>query len=96
MLQPVWDAYASGLVVDIAIAFTVLELAGLLAWHQLTGRGLAPADYALNLISGLCLMLALRTALSAMWAGMALCLIAAGVAHISDLVQRTRRKTRTL
>lgn len=93
MPHSVWDAYASGLVVNIAIAFTVLELLALLAWHRLTKRGLAPADYLLNLLSGLCLMLALRCALSEFWAGMALCLIAAGVAHLRDLVVRSRRKT---
>jgi hypothetical protein len=92
VLQLVWDAYASGLVVDIAIGFTVLELGGLLAWHRLTGRGLAPADYALNMLSGLCLMLALRSALLAFWIGVALCLIAAGTLHITDLVLRLRRK----
>ena len=92
MLQPVWDAYASGLVVDIAIAFTVLELVGLLVWHRLTGRGLAPADYALNMLSGLCLMLALRSALVAFWIGVALCLMAAGAVHITELVLRFRRK----
>jgi hypothetical protein len=90
--QSLWDAYASGLVVNIAIGFTILELMALLAWRRMTGRGLAPQDYVLNLLSGLCLMLALRSALFAFWAGVALCLIAAGVAHLSDLVLRARRK----
>jgi hypothetical protein len=90
--QSLWDAYASGWVVNVAIGFTLLELVALLAWHRMTGRGLAPHDYVLNLLSGLCLMLALRAALFSFWAGVALCLIAAGVAHLSDLFARARRK----
>ena len=92
MPLPPWDWYASGVVVDIAIVFTVVELCALVAWHSFTGRGLRPQDYALNLLSGLCLMLALKAALAALWQGMALMLIAAGVAHLSDLVLRSRRK----
>ena len=87
-----WDWYASGRVVDIAIAFTLLELLALLAYHHVSRRGLAPQDYALNVVSGLFLMLALRAALLPLWEGMAACLIAAGVAHIRDLVLRARRR----
>ena len=93
--QSILDGYASGLIVDIAIGFTVLELAALLLWHRLTGRGLAPSDFAINLLSGLLLMLGVRSAMAAMWEVMALCLITAGLAHLSDLVLRARRKRNT-
>ena len=92
LLQSILDGYASGLIVEIAIGFTVLEMAALLLWHRLTGRGLAPPDYLLNLVAGLCLMLALRAALSSVWEWMAVCLIASGVAHLSDLLLRARQK----
>jgi len=92
LAQSILDGYASGLFVDIAIGFRVLEMMALLLWHRLTGRGLAPPDYILNLVAGLWLMLALRSALSSVWEIMALCLIAAGVTHLSDLVLRAQRK----
>lgn len=90
--QSILDGYASGLIVNIAIGFTVLEMAGLLLWHRVTGRGLAPDDYVLNMLSGLFLMLGVRSSLASMWVAMALCLIAAGMVHLSDLVLRMRRK----
>ena len=81
-----------GLLVDIAIVITVLEGIALAAYYRMTGRGVAPDNYALNLVAGLCLMLALRAALagsSAVW--MALCLSAAGLAHGSDIWRRWKK-----
>jgi hypothetical protein len=83
------------LIVDIAIGFTLIEFAALLLHHRLTGRGLSPADYALNMLSGLCLMLAVSSVLHSWWVGMALCLTASGLVHTSDMVLRLRRKRRT-
>jgi hypothetical protein len=57
----------------------------------LTGRGLKPDDYLLNVLAGLCLMLSLRAALASLWILMAMGLIAAGVVHLADLYQRTER-----
>jgi hypothetical protein len=92
--QFVWDGYASGLIVNIAIGFTLLELLALWVWHRTTGKGLAPHEYVLNLLSGLMLMLALRASMAALWPGVAVCLMGAGAAHFSDLVLRSRRKAR--
>ena len=64
--------------VDAVILFTVLECALLLLVRQLTGRGVAARDFVVNLLSGLCLMLALRC-------------LAAGAAHAVDLSMRWRR-----
>ena len=81
-----------GLLVDIAIVITVLEGIGLAAYHRMTGRGIAPHNYALNLVAGLCLMLALRAALAGSNAGwMALCLSAAGLAHGTDIWRRWKK-----
>lgn len=80
--------YASGIVVNIAIAVTVVEMAALWFFHRLTGRGLPPDAYLLNGLAGLCLMLSLRAALATLWPLMAAGLIAAGVAHLCDLLRR--------
>jgi hypothetical protein len=83
------------LIVNIAIGFTIIELAALLVHHRLTGRGLTPPDYALNMLSGLFLMLAVSSVLHSWWVGMALCLTASGMVHTSDMVWRLRRKRGT-
>lgn len=81
--------------VDAVLALTVCEGLALALWHRRTGRGIAPADYALNLLSGLCLMLALRLALgSAAWAWILAALSAAGLAHAADLWCRWRGAVR--
>jgi len=83
--------YQGPLVVDIAIGFISLETLLLWAWHKWTGRGLALVDCLLTIVSGACLMLALRCALTPDgWPGMAFFLIAAGIAHGADLRIRWR------
>jgi uncharacterized membrane protein SirB2 len=90
------ELFASAVLIDLVIALTVLEGLAIAAWHARTGRGLAPADYALNLVSGLCLMVALRCALlQASWLWIALSLLAAGVAHAADIWKRWRRRARS-
>ncbi len=75
--------------IDIVIACTLLEWLGLFVWHRLTGRGLAPADLLLTLLSGLFLMLALRCALSGLPQYLVmLFLCAAGAAHAADMRRR--------
>ena len=78
--------------VDAVIAFTVLEALVLLVHHRRTGRGVAGSQFLINLVSGLCLMVALRSVLGgagdlvvAAWLG------AAGLAHAVDLRRRWRR-----
>ena len=83
------DLFASGRIVDIVLAITAIEAALLVAYHRRTGRGPAPADLFGNLLSGVCLMLALRAALvDAWWGWVALWLLAAFGAHLSDLRRR--------
>ena len=87
------DWIFSGRLVDIIIAMIVLEAVALSLHNLITRRGLRPQDYLLNLLSGLCLMLALRTALGgAAWHWIAACLSAAGVMHATDLWVRCRRQ----
>jgi hypothetical protein len=85
--------YQGPLVVDVAIGFITLETLLLWAWHKLSGRGLALAYCVLTILSGACLMLALRCALTPDgWPGMAIFLIAAGIAHGADLRARWRNQ----
>jgi hypothetical protein len=70
----------------------------LFSYHRLTGRGLAPKHYAMNLVAGLCLMLAIRSVSSALPAQLTdlapqqvllvTCLLAAGIAHWTDIYRR--------
>jgi len=86
--------YQGPLVVDIAIGFITIEAFLLWAWRKVSGRGLAVADCLLTIVSGACLMLALRCALTpGGWPGMAFFLIAAGFAHGADLRTRWRDKS---
>ena len=77
---------------DLVIGLTVLEGLALSAYFRVTGRGVAPAQFGINLVSGLCLMFALRCALAvAGWRWIALWLLAAGLAHGLDLWRRWLR-----
>lgn len=83
--------FASGRIVDAALAITALETLAVVLWHRRTGRGVAPADFLGNIASGACLMLALRCALVGAWPGwVALCLVLALAAHLADLRRRWR------
>ena len=78
--------------VDLVIVLTLLECVALVAHHRLTRRGVAPSDYALNIASGLCLMIALRCALvKPNWQWIAFWLAAAGLAHSADIISRWKR-----
>jgi hypothetical protein len=78
-----------GTVTLIALGVLALELAGL-AIMQRSGRRIA--DMAANAVSGLFLILALRSALVGYGAGaIAACLGLAFVAHVAGLVARLRK-----
>jgi hypothetical protein len=81
--------YAGPHWVDGLIAFTLLEGLALGLYFRLTGRGVAPREFGANLVSGLFLMLALRAVLgNAAWPWIALCVVAAGLAHGLELRRR--------
>jgi hypothetical protein len=84
--------FATGHVVDLVLALTAIEAILVVAYHGRTGRGVAPAEFLGNLLSGVWLMLALRCALvGAWWGWIALCLVGSLVAHLADLRRRWRR-----
>lgn len=78
--------------IDAVMLLTVAEFLVLRSLYQRTARGVAPHDMGLNLFSGLCLMLALRAALSD-WGLLPILafLLAAGVLHGLDIRRRWRR-----
>jgi hypothetical protein len=81
--------------IDLVIAFTLIECALLAVYHRVTGHGVAPRAFLPNVASGLCLMFALRClARDAGAAWVALGLLAAGIAHGIDLRTRWKRAQR--
>lgn len=86
------DLIASGRIVDIVLGFVVLEIALLTVYRRVSGRGIATLDLLFNLLAGVCLLLALRSALvGAAWIWIAVWLSAALLAHVADLARRWRR-----
>lgn len=78
--------------IEFVIAFTLLEGVALTVYHRATGKGVAPREFAANLVSGLCLMLALRGVLAGSgWGWTAMLLLASGLVHASDLWRRWQR-----
>ena len=81
----------TGRIVDIMIAFVVVEVVVLLLVHRYTGKGIAPLPLLLNIGAGGSLMLALRAVFAgAAWWLVAACLVASLVFHVADLAQRWR------
>ena len=83
------DIFSDTGIIDIVIACTLLEWCGLWLWYRFTGRGLAPVELRLTLLSGLCLMFAVRCALSGLPQFLVmLSLLAAGATHFVDIRRR--------
>lgn len=80
------------LLLDVILVLTALEALVLTLHHNRTGAGVAPMDVLPNLASGLCLMLALRSALAGWaWPFTLGGLAASGLLHAWDLRRRWRR-----
>jgi len=81
----------SGFAIELIVALMLLEGLLIAWWHGRTGLGPGLAGFAATLVSGLCLMMALRAGLvgdGALWIGF--WLIAALIAHLTDLLRRWR------
>lgn len=81
----------SGFVIELIVGLMVVEGLLLAWWHERTGQGPGLADFAATLVSGLCLMMALRAGLvgdGALWIGF--WLVVALIAHVTDLLRRWR------
>lgn len=82
-------------VIDAVIVFTLIECVALVLYHHRTGRGVVVREFFANMVSGLCLMFALRClATDGGAATVALLLLAAGLAHGVDLLMRWKRPAR--
>ncbi len=83
------ELFASGHVIDGILAITLIESVVLIVYFRTTGRGVAPADFLVNLLSGAALLVATRTALvGAWWGWTGFWLAAAFAAHLTDLGRR--------
>lgn len=83
------DLFQSGRVIDGIIALLLLEGLILYRYHHRTRRGPALPDIMTLVLSGVCLLLALRLALSgAAWPWLAAALLGALAAHLADLYRR--------
>jgi hypothetical protein len=81
----------SGKIVDLMLAFVVLEVAALLAYRYWTGRGIATIPLLSNVGAGVSLMVALRAQLTGDgWVAVAGFLLLSLVFHTVDLVLRWR------
>lgn len=86
------EGLSSATVIDLVIGLTLFEGLALALYHRRTGKGVPVGDFAVNLVSRLCLMLALRAAVAdAAWHWIGLWLAAAGGAHATDLWRHWRR-----
>jgi hypothetical protein len=89
-------AFADGSLLAL-IALLVFFEAILLIWlWRSRGVGVAPRELLGNLVSGACLMLAVRAALlDAPWQQVAAWLLSSLLAHLADLALRWRRRARS-
>ncbi len=80
------ELFASGRVLDLILIGMALEAVGLVLHHRFTGRGIWPARLLPNLLSGMCLLLAMRVGTAGAWWGwVSLALLGALTCHLTDL-----------
>ncbi|ACF00251.1 hypothetical protein [Rhodopseudomonas palustris] len=90
-MQMMSELFASGTVVDAVLIFLLVEAIGVIGYWLWRKRGIAPADFLPGMISGALMLLALRAVLAgAGWMVPTLCLLAAGGAHLVDVLRRWR------
>lgn len=94
-MQSLASAITSGRLVEIIVLLMLLEGGLLLLWRWRSG-GAVPAAGVLAMIgAGVCLMLALRAALTGAGSGsVAFWLLLALLAHVGDLAARWQRPSR--
>lgn len=86
------ELFSSGRMVDLIIVCMIIEWIAIVWYRAQTRNGISPLDLAGNLLAGVFLLLALRSALTgAEWQWTALYLAAALPAHVADLARRWQR-----
>jgi hypothetical protein len=75
--------------IHLVIGMTIVEVIALCVYFHYTKRGVAPSQFLLNIVSGLCLMGAVRSVLmSAPAMVTAAWLLASGLVHVCDMLRR--------
>jgi hypothetical protein len=88
------EAFSGGWIIDIILVLMAVEAVALIMLRWLLGRGPSVLELLVSLAAGLCLMLALRVALTGgAWQFVALALAASLVVHVTDLRLRWLRRT---
>ena len=83
------EFFASGRIIDLILGLVVIEGAALALWRRWSGTGPGLEGMAANLLSGACLLLAVRAALTdAAWQWVAAALLGSLLAHVADLYGR--------
>lgn len=84
--------FATGRIIDIILILVVLELCAFSGYYLIKKRGIAPLDMLCNLLSGIFLLLALRSALvGESWMLIGGLMFAALIAHLIDVWRRLRK-----
>ncbi len=80
------ELFASGRVFDLILAGMALEAIGLVSVYRAAGRGVRPGRLLPNLLSGMCLLLAMRAGIGGAWWGwVSTALLGALAFHVVDL-----------
>jgi hypothetical protein len=84
MMDALESLFASGRIIDAILVLMALEAVVLLWFHRATGKGVGPRTLLPFLAAGVCLMLALRTALTGgSWTGVAAMLSPVSYTHLT-------------
>ena len=87
------ELFANGRVVDYILFLMLLEVLGMAWWRRRSGYGLNLNELLASIGAGAALLLALKSALvRAPWLQVAFWLLAALVAHATDLTLRSMHK----
>jgi len=85
------DLFTSGVFVDAVLIVLIVEALAVVGYWLWRKRGIAPADFLPGMVSGALMLLALRAVLAGVgWFTPTLCLMAAGGAHLIDVLRRWR------
>lgn len=91
-MRELTDFVSSGAAIDWILVLVLLEAVLLVGYRYYTRNGLGVGSVLSLLIPGACLLLALRCALTSAGAvAIGACLLAAFIAHLTDVMVRLRR-----
>ena len=93
-MQAIADSLLDGSFIDLILGLVLLEAVILLFFKFALGKGPSISDWLPNLVSGGALLVSLRLALAeSEWSWIAMALLVALAAHLTELVYRFLLKT---